>query len=266
MCLTSEMDPQQVAEHVAALRAEMEEMRTRMAQMDAIKKMQAEQKVLARKQAIKNECDKYSNKATKRNVKVQMQGMDFLTDIEEVWSELVEADDGTGVIRADNVDEANMCLVRMTEILKKFREHLQWEFNMQVMGATSNIQWGAVSQAELKRQQEGLSHTFTLTPEEVRKYEQDKLAFDRQLRLAGVGRGGGTPSAMAAYDNIWLDGGAPFAAGRGSGRGRGRGRGRGGRQGAQQGAREGAPAGPKVRPGLRCYKCDGPHYLRECTK
>merc|ERR1719319_307695 len=111
-----------------------------MAQMEAVKKVQAEQKVFARKASIKAECDKYTNKvrgclglgcplqAVKRSVKVQMEGMDFLTDLEEVWTGMVDADvDGTGVIKVDNVGEANENLHKMTAIMKKFRESLQWE-------------------------------------------------------------------------------------------------------------------------------------------
>ena len=281
----SEMDAEQVAQFVA-MRQEMDDMRLCMAQMEAVKKVQAEQKLFARKAAIKAECDKYTNKvrvcpglgcppqAVKRNVKVQMEGMDFLTDLEEVWTGMVDADvDGTGVIKVVNVEEANENLHKMTAIMKKFRESLQWEFNMQVMGATSNIQWGAVSQAELKRERDGLTHAFTLTPEEVRKYEQDKLTYDRQLRLAGVGssRGGGGGmrggAAAAAYGDIWLDGCAPSSSNSGyapqnSGRGR-RGRGRGGRGG---GAPGGAAAGQKPGKGVKCYKCEGPHYMRDCPK
>ena len=206
--------------------------------------------------------------AVKRNVKVQMEGMDYLTDIEEVWEGLVEADengDKSGAIKEDNVKEANECLDKMMVVIKKFREHLQWEFNMQVMGATSNIQWGAVAQAELKRkrEQEGL---FTLTPEEVRKFEQEKLTYDRQLRLAGVsaGRGGGgavrgSVPAAAAYDNVWLDGCAPTSSVRGK-----RSRGRGGRGG---GAVGGASAAQRPgRPAVKCFKCEGPHFLRDCPK
>ena len=212
--------------------------------------------------------------AVKRNVKVQMEGMDFLTDLEEVWTGMVDADtDSTGVIKVVNVEEANENLHKMTAIMKKFRESLQWEFNMQVMGATSNIQWGAVSQAELKRERDGLTHAFTLTPEEVRQYEQDKLTYDRQLRLAGVGssRGGGGGmrggAAAAAYGDIWLDGCAPSSSNSGyapqnSGRGR-RGRGRGGRGG---GAPGGAGAGQKPGKGVKCFKCEGPHYMRDCPK
>ena len=57
----SEMDAEQVAQFVA-MREEMDDMRLRMAQMEAIKKCQAEQKLFARKAAIKAECDKYTNK------------------------------------------------------------------------------------------------------------------------------------------------------------------------------------------------------------
>ena len=201
--------------------------------------------------------------AVKRNVRVQMEGMDLLEDMEEVWAPLAPgglAEGSSGIITVDNVEEANECLHKMTGLIKKFREHLQWEFNMQVMGATSNIQWGAVTQAELKRQHDGLTHRFTLTPEEVRKFEQDKLTFDRQLRLAGgasKSRAKGVANDAAAFsDNIWFEGQETAGAGRSRGRGRGRG-GRGGRQSAP---------GQKVRPGVKCYKCDGPHYQRECTK
>lgn len=204
----------------------------------------------------------------RRNVRVQMEGMDFLTDMEEAWSDIVKSADGGDIITRDNVELANECLHKMTGVSKKFREHLQHEFNMQVLGETSNIRWGAVTQAELKRQNEGLTTTFTLTPEEVRKFEQDKLTFDRQLRLAGGasrgrGAGGGRGGAgdIAAFsDNIWMEEKAPGGSGYGRGRGGDR-AGRGGRRGAPRGG-----GAQKVRPGLKCFKCEGPHYQRECTK
>ena len=58
----SDMDPAEVAERLEAMRQQMLAMQQNVAQIGEIKKAQKEQKVFARKAAIKAECDKYPNK------------------------------------------------------------------------------------------------------------------------------------------------------------------------------------------------------------
>ena len=257
LCCASEMAGEQDAEAVAALRVEMAEMRKKMEEMEKVKSGQSELKALARKAAIKSECDKYSNKAIKRNVKFLMVAMDLVTDMEEVWADLAKGDvEGEGIARADNLEEVNKAIDDMTTILGKQREHLHWEFDMNVSAADSKIGWGVVSQAEISKEKEGEVHRCRLKPEQIRKLEVEKMTYERQLRLmnqhAGSFKSGaGAGAGVASFDNIWLDGYAPRGAGRGK---RSRGRGRGG---VQEGARAKA-----AKPGVKCYRCEGPHYQR----
>ena len=274
--------------HEAAVKR-MEAMEKKMAAMQV---EQVEARKRARKAAIKAECDKYSSKAIKRGVKVQMQDLHYLDDLEGGWSELAAADtEGTGVIKADNIAEANEVVDQMTTLLTKFRKHVQWELDMQIAAGTSPLGWGAVTQAELKKQrEEGDDCVFSMKPEELRKIEQEKLTFDRQLRLAGrgqdlfrffdficfipsqdlflisfsVGAGAagfdGKRDYERAFGDIWLDGQEPYF---GASRGRG-GRGRGVR--ADTDVRPGSGEGGAPRKGVRCYRCGGNHFQKDCTR
>jgi len=163
-----------------------------------VKKMEAEQaeaKKKARKSAIKEECDKYLNKSIKRGVKVQMESLDFISDVEGAWADLASAAEGAGegggegtVITADNVKQSNDALDQMTTIITKFRLHTQWELDMQIAAGSSTMGWGTVTQWELKKKREEGESVWSMTPEDMRKIEQEKLTYDRQLRLAGRGR------------------------------------------------------------------------------
>ena len=238
-----------------------------------MKKDQEKLKAGARKAAIRTECDKYSNKvrglpltmvmslqATKRSLKVLMVAMDFVKDIEEVWSDLAKKDEeGEGIAREDNLEEVNNAIDSMTTIVTKLGAHLQWEFDMNVSASESKVGWGVVSQAEISKKKEEEGHKCTVTPEQIRKWEVEKMTYDRQLRLAGAGggwSGGGDKSmgSVAAWDNVWMDGHAP----RGGARGRGKrnrsssshtGGGGRGRGAAQEGGR-----GRGGRGILKCYR------------
>ena len=235
-------------EQLEAIRQQMLEMQKKLDSVEQVKKAQEELKLNARKAAIKAECDKYANKATKRNVKVLMVGMNFVKDIEEVWSALAKEDEGQGIAREDNIVEVNKAIDAMTTLLTKLKSHLQWEFDMNVSAAESKAGWGVVSQAEITKEKEDWEHKCSIKPEQIRKWEIEKMTYDRQVRLAAANYGGGSSSggSVAAWDNVWLDGFAP----RGRGRGRGK-RSRGGRGGVQEAARG------RAKPGLRCYRCLG---------
>ena len=184
-------------EHSELLRRQQQADAKRWEEMEKkVKKMEAEQleaKKKARKAAVKAECDKYTNKSIKRGVKVQMETLHLITDLEEVWEDLAEADtEGVGVISAavaaDKVEECNEAVSKMTTILARFRLHSQWELDMQIAAGSSTMGWGTVEQWELKKKQEEGDTVWSMTPEAMRKIEQEKLTYDRQLRLAGRGR------------------------------------------------------------------------------
>ena len=274
--------------HEAAMRR-MEAMEKKMVAMQL---EQVEAKKRARRAAIKAECDKYSSKGIKRGVRTQMQDIHHIDDLEEVWGELAAADpEGTGLIKVGNIAEANVVVDKMTALLIKFREHSQFELDMQIAAGTSPLGWGAVTQAELKKKrEEGEDTVFSMKPEELRKIEQEKLTFDRQLRLAGrgqdlfrffdyfcflvwicfdllsVGAGAagfdGKRDYERAFGDIWLDGQEPYY---GASRGRG-GRGRGGRTDGDVRPGGGAGEGGAPRRGVRCYRCGGNHFQKDCTK
>ena len=156
-------------EHSELLRRQQQADAKRWEEMEKkVKKMEAEQleaKKKARKAAVKAECDKYTNKSIKRGVKVQMETLHLITDLEEVWEDLArgfleaEADtEGVGVISAavaaDKVEECNEAVSKMTTILARFRLHSQWELDMQIAAGSSTMGWGTVEQWELKKKQE----------------------------------------------------------------------------------------------------------------
>ena len=172
--------------HEAAMKR-MEAMEKKMAAMQV---EQAAAKKRAGRAAIKAECDKYPSKGIKRGVRTQMQDIHHIDDLEEVWSELAAADtEGTGLIKVENIVEANKVVDKMTTLLTKFREHSQFELDMQIAAGISLLGWGAVTQAELKKKmEEGEDVVFSMKPEDLRKIEHEKLTFDRQLRLAGRGQ------------------------------------------------------------------------------
>ena len=172
--------------HEAAMKR-MEAMEKKMAAMQV---EQAAAKKRAGRAAIKAECDKYPSKGIKRGVRTQMQDLHHIDDLEEMWSELAAADtEGTGLIKVENIVEANKVVDKMTTLLTKFREHSQFELDMQIAAGISLLGWGAVTQAELKKKmEEGEDVVFSMKPEDLRKIEHEKLTFDRQLRLAGRGQ------------------------------------------------------------------------------
>ena len=217
-----------------------------------------EQKVakeLARKAAIDTECDKYTGKSVQRVVRKNLETLDFIKDIKNLWKDLgEEALEGDGVLATPhNLEAVNKAIEGMTPLLDDMEEHVRWELECNISAAESPIGWRAVDQLELEKKKKKDGKVL-IKPEDLRKAEKDKISFEKDLRSAARGaktvfgrlgkkRGWGSVEGDAEASTSGLQRG-----GRSGVRGRGRGRGRGGASKPREG----------------CFRCGKDHMVRDC--
>ena len=135
----------------------------------------------------------------------------------------------------------------MTDQFADLKQHIQHEVDMQIVAATSPLGWKVVNQMELGRE---TTSSLSVSSEEVRKAEKEKMSYDKDLRLAkgststaprGAG-GSRRGRGRARQDEVEVE--SPPKRGRGNARG-----GRGG-----------------VRKPLECYRCGKGHKVENCKK
>jgi hypothetical protein len=133
-------------------------------EIGALKGARRVAELAARKSVIDAEVAKVSSKAVKRTLRHNMESLDNLKDLGEVWSllgipfpsavgafdEISEAalPDGQVATR-ENFEAVNAAFEEFTKHVAVHREHIQHEINMQIVSTTSPMGWSAVEQLEI---------------------------------------------------------------------------------------------------------------------
>ena len=165
--------------------------------------------------------------------------MHNVDDMESIF----KVEEGKPFATVDNVKVVNEAIDHLRELLSKHRADIQWEYNMQVVAATSPLAWLTVKQYEGGQD---LPASVTISNEDIRKAEKEYLSYSRDLRSALSAKKRINESSEGLYGEN--------KRGRGSYRGRGV-RGRGGYVSSSRFE------------GATCAKCgSGEHFVAQCDK
>jgi hypothetical protein len=141
----------------------------------------------SRKDKIALEIAKYPGKSLKRTLKHNLECLDLIDDLDNVFKALaIDAEDGV-IATPDNIDDVNKAVEELTAAVEALRKHVRHESDMQIVSATSPLGWGTVDQLEIALKD---NNALTVSAAEIHAAEKAKMSFDKEVRAAKAAAAG----------------------------------------------------------------------------
>ena len=149
--------------------------------LESLRKAQEDAKVKHREAVIDLEVAKFKHPGIKRNVKHNMSVLNMLDDMKDIF---VGAGDEPAA-REDNVVDINAAVVELHKQIEKTKTFVQHELNMQVAAGSSPLSWRVVEHLESDKR---TPSACSLSGEELRKAEKERMSYDKDLKAARASR------------------------------------------------------------------------------